>query len=504
MVVEISRPGVPASWPPKALSSGTSSDSVDRRRRAGSVPAQGGPPLPQVGHLVAVVGKAQERQLGQLLVGQRQAEPVPEPGQGGVGHVLLLVGDVLPLAGLSHPVALDGLGQDDGRLAGRPHGGRVGGVDLDRIVAAAVERPDLLVGHARDHFPQFRVLAEELLPDVRAVFGLEVLVLAVDAFLHALEQQAGGIAGDERVPVAAPDHLDHVPARAAEDAFQLLDDLAVAADRAVQPLQVAVDDEDEIVELLPASHRDGAQRLRLVGFPVADERPDLPVRGVRQPAAGQVLQEAGLVNRHDRAQAHRHRRHLPVLRHQPRVRIGGKAAAVDFHAEFMQLVLGEPALHERAGVDARRRMALDEQQVTAVLAGRGPEEMLEAHVVEGRRGLETGDMAAELGGFRVRPQHDGQGVPPDQRPDAVVDRQLPRAQPVFLLGRDRVEVRRRGAVRDGRPLAAGLRDHLVQQEESTVRTLVGQNRIEGLPPLTGLSRVKIFQHQRPLGRNPGG
>ena len=38
MVVEISRPGVPASWPPKALSSGTSSDSVDRRRRAGSGP----------------------------------------------------------------------------------------------------------------------------------------------------------------------------------------------------------------------------------------------------------------------------------------------------------------------------------------------------------------------------------------------------------------------------------------------------------------------------------
>jgi len=128
-------------------------------------------------------------------------------------------------------------------------------------------------------------------------------------------------------------------------------------------------------------------------------------------------------------------------------------------------------------------MALDEQQVTPcwpVAAGRNAGSPRR----RGRRGLETGDMAAELGGFRVRPQHDGQGVPPDQRPDAVVDRQLPRAQPVFLLGRDRVEVRRRGAVRDGRPLAAGLRDHLVQQEERTVRTLVGQNRIEGLSPFT--------------------
>jgi hypothetical protein len=52
-------------------------------------------------------------------------------------------------------------------------------------------------------------------------------------------------------------------------------------------------------------------------------------------------------------------------------------------------------------------------------------------------------------------------------------------------------------------VVAGLRDHLVQQEERTVRTLVGQNRIEGLSPFTGLGRVKIFQHQRPLITSPG-
>ena len=49
---------------------------------------------------------------------------------------------------------------------------------------------------------------------------------------------------------AAPDHLDHVPAGAAEIGFQLLDDLAVAAHRAVEALQVAVDDEDQVVEPL--------------------------------------------------------------------------------------------------------------------------------------------------------------------------------------------------------------------------------------------------------------
>jgi hypothetical protein len=38
MVVEIWRPGVPVSWPPKALSAGTTSDSLDRVRRAGKAP----------------------------------------------------------------------------------------------------------------------------------------------------------------------------------------------------------------------------------------------------------------------------------------------------------------------------------------------------------------------------------------------------------------------------------------------------------------------------------
>src|SRR6266540_1158029 len=64
----------------------------------------------------------------------------------------------------------------------------------------------------------------------------------------------GLVLGEQRVPVAAPDHLDDVPAGAAEGALQLLDDLAVAAHRPVEPLQVAVHDEDEVVELLAAGH----------------------------------------------------------------------------------------------------------------------------------------------------------------------------------------------------------------------------------------------------------
>jgi hypothetical protein len=149
-------------------------------------------------------------------------EAVAEFPQRLLPHLLLLVGEVLSLAGLAHAVALDGLGQDHGRPAGMPHGVVIGRVHLVRVVAAAVQSPQVLVGHACDHGLELGVLAEEMLADVGPVAGGVVLILAVDALLHALLQKPAGIAGNERVPVGSPDDLDDVPARAAEHGLQLL------------------------------------------------------------------------------------------------------------------------------------------------------------------------------------------------------------------------------------------------------------------------------------------
>ena len=239
------------------------------------------------------------------------------------------MGDVLALAGLAHAVALDRLGEDHRGLAGVRAGGGVGGVDLLGVVAAAVERPDLLVAHVGDHLAQLRVGPEEVLAHEGAVARLVDLVLAVDGLLHALHEQALVVGGEQRIPARAPDDLDDVPSRAAEDRLELLDDLAVAADGAVEALQVAVDDEDEVVEALAAREADRAERLGLVGLAVAEERPHLAARGVHDPAPLQVLHEAGLVDGHDRAQPHRDGGELPELRHEPRVRVRGDAAAVE-------------------------------------------------------------------------------------------------------------------------------------------------------------------------------
>ncbi len=155
-----------------------------------------------------------------------------------------------------------------------------------------------------------------------------------------------------------PDHLDDVPAGALELGLQLLDDLAVPADRAVEALQVAVHDERQVVEPpLVGRELEHAARLRLVHLAVAEERPDVLLAGVLDAAVVQVLVRPRLVDRRRRAEAHGDRRELPEVRQHARVRVRGQAAA------GVRLLLAEPV--ERL----RRHAALEE--AAGVLAGGG-------------------------------------------------------------------------------------------------------------------------------------
>ncbi len=153
-----------------------------------------------------------------------------------------------------------------------------------RVVPAPVQAPDVLVGHARHHLEQLRVLAEEVLANEGAVVGLVVLILAVDRLLHDTKQSAFGIASEQRIPIRAPDELDDIPTRPAKIGFELLDDLAVATHRTVEALQVAVHDENQVVELFTRRQADRAERFRLIHLAVAAEHPHLAILRVCQPA----------------------------------------------------------------------------------------------------------------------------------------------------------------------------------------------------------------------------
>src|SRR6202022_3946481 len=131
---------------------------------------------------------------------------------------------------------------------------------------------------------QLGILAEELFAHIGAILSLEGLIFAVDAFLHPPAQKPGLVAREQRIPITAPDHLNHVPAGPAEISLQLLDYLPVAADRTIEALEIAIDDEDQIVQPFTHGQRYRAKRFRLVHLAVAHECPDLAIAHLREAA----------------------------------------------------------------------------------------------------------------------------------------------------------------------------------------------------------------------------
>src|ERR1700722_20265723 len=157
-------------------------------------------------------------------------------------------------------------------------------VNLHAVMSAAMQILQLFVRLVAHQFEQLRVLAEKMLPQVGSALGLEDLVVAIDTVFHSLEQLAVKYALEEFIPIAAPDDLDDMPACAAEDTFQLIDDSLVAAHRAVQPLQVAVHYKEQVVEFFPGGDSKRAQRIHLVGFAIPNKRPYLAVSFLNQVA----------------------------------------------------------------------------------------------------------------------------------------------------------------------------------------------------------------------------
>lgn len=365
------------------------------------IAAQGLAALVQILHFRRIVGRLVEGNVRDLAVGDRDVEAVAEGLDVLVAQLLGLVNVVLAFTDLAHAEALDGLDQQHGRLTLVAVGSGECCVDLLRIVATAAQIPDFIVGHVLDHLQGARIATEEMLANVGTIVGLESLIVAVVALHHDLLEHAVLVLGQQLVPALAPQQLDDVPAGTAEFAFQLLDDLAVAAHRTVQALQIAVDHEDQVVQVLARSQTDGAQGFHFVHFTVAAEHPDLAVFGVGNAACVQILQETRLVDGHQRAQAHGHRGELPEVGHQLGVGVARQTLAVHFLAEVQQLFFGDTAFQVGAGVDAGRDVTLDIQAVAAVVFVLGMPEMVEAgrkHIGQRSEGADVTAQITTFGG----------------------------------------------------------------------------------------------------------
>ena len=243
-----------------------------------------------------------------------------------------------------------------------------GGEEFAEIVAAAFQTVDVPVRHMRDERMHFRVFIEEVNEIVAAVSRAQRLILAIDRRRESAKQRMLLVAREESVPFRAPEDLDDVPARAAEKALQLRNNLPISAHRPVQALEIAVDDEGQVVEPFARGKRKARDQLRLVHFAVAEDAPDVSGLSVGETTMLEIAEKASLIDRGDWSDAHRASRRLPEIGHEPGMRIGAQTPAADLLAVSFQLLFRQPAFEESARVNAWRRMRLEEDQVAFVSA----------------------------------------------------------------------------------------------------------------------------------------
>src|SRR6185437_9131844 len=187
-------------------------------------------------------------------------------------------------------------------------------------------------------------------------------------------------------------------------------------------------------------------------------------------------------------------RRLPVIRHQPRMRIRREPAPADFHAEAVELVFGQAAFQERTRVDARAGMALIENQIARMVLARRAPEMVETDVVQRGAGGETGDVPAEFARLAVGAHHHRHRVPADQRADAPFHRRV--------AGRFGLEMRGNGVDVFGgrieRQVPAGtarLVHQLFEQEVRALGAFGADHGVDRFDPFAGFRRIGIVVEQ---------
>mmetsp|Transcript_43067 Transcript_43067/g.119095 ORF Transcript_43067/g.119095 Transcript_43067/m.119095 type:complete len:533 (+) Transcript_43067:1495-3093(+) len=285
------------------------------------------------------------------------------------------------------------------------------GINLLVVVAARnlESFKEFAVAEVRDAVEKAMLLKDVLANQSTVRFCMEPLAVAIGCGFQRLDETAVTVGLDELVELRAPNELYHVEPGSAEHTFELLDDLRITAYGAIEPLVVAIHDENHVVEPLAPCHRNRVDRFGLVHLAIPDEGPDAAVGCVSMATKVQVAEEARLVYSSQRAEPHGHRRVLPKVRHQPWVWVARHAVPVSLLAEVHDVLQGEAALEERAGINARSRVPLDVQAVALAPAELlAAEEMVLAALVDHVRGPDLHVQVARIlwfGGCRDGVNH---------------------------------------------------------------------------------------------------
>ena len=203
-----------------------------------------------------------------------------------------------------------------------------------------------------------------------------------------------------------------------------------------------------------------------------------------------------MIDRLNRPESHRHRRKLPEIGHQPRMRIRRKPpAGFQLAAEVLQLLPGYAAFKVGAGINARCGVSLEIDDIAVARFSGRLKKVIKCHFVERGRRRKRRNVSADAFLKLVGADDHGHGIPPHQALDAPLHflaawkrRLLPRRNRVL------VGSRRRKRQVDPR-LAPGMKRQLLQKPPRPLRSAARQHIIERVQPLP---RLQDFNSVRRL------
>ena len=149
-------------------------------------------------------GRTIKRRFRNHIVSDRNVEAPAKFAQLLFVHFFLLMRDVAAFARFAEAVAFDSFCQNHRRLAFVLDGGFVGRINFFRVVTAAQQFANLLVAQMIHEFEQLGIFAKEMFARVAARLDAIFLIIAVHAFFHALEQQAGSCRAQQFHPNRCP------------------------------------------------------------------------------------------------------------------------------------------------------------------------------------------------------------------------------------------------------------------------------------------------------------
>jgi hypothetical protein len=135
-------------------------------------------------------------------------------------------------------------------------------------------------------------------------------------------------------------------------------------------------------------------------------------------------------------------------------------------------------------------VALEKDDVAAVVGVAGPEEVVEGDLIEGGGRGVCRDVPADPLFLLVRAHDHRQGVPPDEALDAPLDVGAARHEDL-LVGRDGIDVGRIGGERQVDAVLGGVNRQLAQEPRDFCRSAALENVIEGLEPLACFDGVEF-------------